>query len=486
MTSPYMYSPPGFLEIPEIGDVEVFAEKDEIHLFHLCLPNHDIIAHAVSKDGLIWKELPDALHTGDPGSFDDDMLWTMSVLRYKNLYYMFYTALSKAEQGQIQRVGLATSNDLINWKKYPKNPIGEADPRWYETEPKRGMVSWRDPYPFIEKDTLYLLVCARKKEGPLFKRGCVGLMSLKNETNWTVEPPLYAPDHYMDWEVPVLLKLKGRYYLFGSIIETRCCHYRIADKFEGPYVTPLNDKILPPGNYANRVCKWNDKYLMFHWLEVNPDWNDRISRYRKLAPPKEIVVEEDGSLTLASFEGWTDKCKEKVSLFTQESLLYNKGSSDKKWKVKDGEIVCCSPHNMSTIFLGEEEENFILEGTLKVEEGIAAGVLFRAHYDTDEAMMLRLSLSEQKIQLIRITRETGRIKPGYPWINWKIIQSASASFQKKKEYKIRIIASHEYIEISLNGKVKLSTLSWVLKKGKIGMFAEYATASFKDFTLYRI
>ena len=120
MYSSLMYSPSGFSEVPEIGDVEVFVKNDEIHLFYLTLPNCDIIGHAVSTDGLTWKELPDALHTGDPGSYDDDMLWTMSVVRYGNQYNMFYTALSKADHGQIQRIALATSEDLIYWKKFPK------------------------------------------------------------------------------------------------------------------------------------------------------------------------------------------------------------------------------------------------------------------------------------------------------------------------------------------------------------------------------
>ena len=62
MSSPYMYSPSGhsgfFYPKPELGDIEVIVKDDEIHLFHLILPNHDIIAHAVSRDGLVWEELP--------------------------------------------------------------------------------------------------------------------------------------------------------------------------------------------------------------------------------------------------------------------------------------------------------------------------------------------------------------------------------------------------------------------------------------------
>ena len=37
-----------------------------------------------------------------------------------------------ATKGLIQRIGLAVSDDLINWVKHPGNPVLEADPRWYD------------------------------------------------------------------------------------------------------------------------------------------------------------------------------------------------------------------------------------------------------------------------------------------------------------------------------------------------------------------
>jgi len=482
MSTPFMYSPPGFSPVPEIGDIEVYVENEEIHLFYLTLPNHDIIGHAISRDGLNWRELPDALHTGAPGFCDDDMLWTMSVFRDKNQYYMFYTALSKADKGQIQRVALATSKDLINWKRYPKNPIGEAHPRWYETEPIRGMVSWRDPYPVLEQDVLYLLVCAREATGSLSRRGCVGLMSYTKDAGWKIEPPLYTPRHYMDWEVPVLLKLKGRYYLFGSIIETFSIHYRIAKKFRGPYHTPPQDRILPPGNYANRVCRWKGKYLMFHWLETNPDWDPTISRYRKLAPPKEIIVEHDGSLSLKSFEGWGKYLKSKISLPLKNFLKKGK-SINGKWEAYEDEIRFHSTNNMSIFLFPHQEENFVLDVTVRIDQGRAAGIIFRSDDSCDEAMFLRLSLYENEIQLVKLTK-TER-KPSCTWMERNVIQSNKVSFQGQNCI-LRLIASHEYIEASVNGRVKLSALSWVLKKGKIGIFAEYGIGSFKDFHLWKI
>ena len=73
-----MYASHGFLR-SDIGDVDVIHHGGLYHLFHLVLPNHDFIAHAVSKDGLTWRRVRNALFVGDPSSWDDDMLWTMHV-----------------------------------------------------------------------------------------------------------------------------------------------------------------------------------------------------------------------------------------------------------------------------------------------------------------------------------------------------------------------------------------------------------------------
>ncbi|MFT5031109.1 MAG: beta-fructofuranosidase, partial [Candidatus Binatia bacterium] len=99
-----MYSNRGFRE-SEIGDIDVIRIGDTYHLFHLILPNHDYIAHATSTDCINWTRVKSALFVGDPGEWDDDMLWTMNVSRARDGgFEMFYTGLSQKEKGRIQRI----------------------------------------------------------------------------------------------------------------------------------------------------------------------------------------------------------------------------------------------------------------------------------------------------------------------------------------------------------------------------------------------
>src|SRR5690606_9959886 len=103
-----------------MGDVDVLYHDGVYHLFHLVLPNHDFIAHAVSTDGLNWQRVQNALFIGHPGSWDDHMLWTMHVSAdpwKPGRWRMFYTGVARLNGGYAQRVGCAYSYDLLKWEK---------------------------------------------------------------------------------------------------------------------------------------------------------------------------------------------------------------------------------------------------------------------------------------------------------------------------------------------------------------------------------
>jgi len=98
-----------------LGDVDVIFDNGIFHLFHLVLPNHDYVAHAVSNNGFDWRRVENAIVIGDPGSWDDSMLWTVHVSRNPHLagcWRMFYTGLSRRDHGLKQRIGLAENDDL--------------------------------------------------------------------------------------------------------------------------------------------------------------------------------------------------------------------------------------------------------------------------------------------------------------------------------------------------------------------------------------
>lgn len=80
---------------------------------------------------------------------------------------MLYTGANRTEKGLIQRIELATSDDLNNWKWYAGNPITNIDPRWYEllnTDIWYEQVL-QDPWIFEYNSTYHALITAHINSG---------------------------------------------------------------------------------------------------------------------------------------------------------------------------------------------------------------------------------------------------------------------------------------------------------------------------------
>lgn len=159
------------------------------------------IGHATSTDLRDWKLKPDALVHSDVPAWDDRALWTGSVVRQPDgLWRMFFTAISHAERGLVQRIGTAVSDDLVTWTRSEDNPLLEADARWYEKlDPGVWFEeAWRDPYVFAdpEGDGWHMLITARAGGG-----GVVGHARSEDLVAWEVMPPLSAPAGFGHLEV---------------------------------------------------------------------------------------------------------------------------------------------------------------------------------------------------------------------------------------------------------------------------------------------
>ena len=126
-----------------LGDVDVIYHDGLYHLFHLVLPNHDFIAHAVSENAVNWRRVANAIFIGHPGSWDDLMLWTMHISpdpHQAGRWRMFYTGLSRRDHGLKQRLGMAVSEDLFHWTKaavHWEDRRGRTDPERVQEAKRR-------------------------------------------------------------------------------------------------------------------------------------------------------------------------------------------------------------------------------------------------------------------------------------------------------------------------------------------------------------
>ena len=146
----------------------------------------------------------------------------------------------------IQRLGMATSDDLFRWVKAPDRfcsvanrspddsqklrdlgamPVDDCDRRpslivsehdpgsslpieamqpHYEDslDEGRGWVSFRDPCYIRHHGEGYLLMAARVPGGPVARRGCVGVAQETAPGRFELREPLHHPGLYDDVEVP--------------------------------------------------------------------------------------------------------------------------------------------------------------------------------------------------------------------------------------------------------------------------------------------
>jgi beta-fructofuranosidase len=167
------------------------------------------VGHAVSSDLREWTRIEDALVRGDEGDFDDLATWTGSVVRDDGLWYMFYTGSRLAPDGKnVQRIGYATSRDLISWTKSPTNPVLEASSTSYE---KIDDADWhdeafRDPWVFRDPSGRgwHMYITARAREGDPATRGVVGHAVSPDLRRWELRAPVTQPAQHGFGQLEVL------------------------------------------------------------------------------------------------------------------------------------------------------------------------------------------------------------------------------------------------------------------------------------------
>jgi beta-fructofuranosidase len=218
-----------------VWDFWLAQDGHDHHVYYLQAPralgdpelrhHHATIGHAVSTDLTDWAVLPDALHPGPSGSWDDLAVWTGSVIAHDGLWHMLYTGISTVEAGLVQRIGLAVSSDLVHWHKDARNPVLAADPRWYETRAHAGsrqagsrQESWRDPYlvRIAGDEHVHALITARAATAPSDGAGVVAHARSKDLVRWEIGPPLTRPGEVAQAEVPQLVRLDDGYRLLIS------------------------------------------------------------------------------------------------------------------------------------------------------------------------------------------------------------------------------------------------------------------------------
>lgn len=468
-----MYSGSGFSDW-EIGDSTVIIHNGVYHLFHLIIPNHDYIAHAISRDGISWRRVNNALFVGNPGEWDDDMLWTMHVCEVENKFHMYYTGLQRKDRGGISRIGFAESDNLTDWKKNTKN-IYPIEPKgvFYEaldSNPRRWL-SFRDPFRFEYKNEAYLLVCARTISGPVSRRGCVGVVKITNDVVERL-PPLLYPMVYDDIECPCAFELNQKFYIIGSIREDVKVRYWFAPDFFGEYHSFHDDVLLPQGNYAARTVQDGDHLLVYNFFFTN----GKIDSLRVLPPPKELDTDERGRLLLKSYYRWELMATQiiKQESFGEVKKLFSNPTCTSS--IDPDKWVFGARSGYEVLYIKKPSGSFIWEGTLTVEGMGKLGLV--SDLDPDgNGYFISFDIANGLVQITAWGFNPSNNKQNFIFSD---LQSGIFTIAEKRSFRFKLIRYGHYIELSINGVVKLTLMDYTYAGECLGLYSASSIISLQD------
>lgn len=294
------------LEDKWVWDLWLAPEKvdGKWHIFFLQAPRSLVdpdlrhasatVGHATSTDLMNWDYLGTTLEPGPIGAWDDRATWTGSIVKSDTgLWHMFYTGTNKTtENGFVQRIGVATSTDLHNWKKQ-EGFVTEADSRWYEriaqveSEKQSGQPSWyeeawRDPWVFKDQASgdWVMLITARSNVGAYDARGTIGVARSNDLLNWTVCEPLNVESEFGHYEVPQLFEsTDGELVISFCLASNNHAATRLArgdrawtgngimrsSSFNGVWKVE-SEPFLEDPHYAARLISEGDDLLAIAWL----------------------------------------------------------------------------------------------------------------------------------------------------------------------------------------------------------------------------
>ena len=495
-----------------VGDVDVLFHDGIYHLFHLVLPNHDYIAHAVSNNCLTWRRVENALFIGHPGSWDDSMLWTVHVSANPHktgFWRMFYTGLSRRDHGQKQRIGMAESNDLYCWNKAPVNwidrssalpydlpgrpsqPPFEYDPNscfpinpdgeHYESEVDEGRhwVSWRDPYYFHEDGRGWLLTAGRTNTGAVVRRGCVAMMEETSPDHFEQQPPLHHPGLYDDVEVPNLFRIADTYYLIGSMREDAKVRYWHTDKIGNPWRSAADNVLLATGNYAGRISEDEHGFLL--WNFYTPTVSDRISN-NLMPPPKRLFRTEEGRLRLRSFEGFDSLVQGTEGLLELAPLKKDQPPGTHQ-STAEGAIEIGSDCGFQIFALTSQFDCFRLRANLQMLKEGKLGIAFRLNRETEDGYYLSLDLLKGVAQMR--SWGSGPEGSGEDMMQFRSLQAGYWLQESLGCAEVTLVAYGSYLELSIGSRVILSLADQTFSEGAIGFCVQSSRLRIEDLQIER-
>lgn len=175
-----------------LADFAVGWYAGRLHVFYIerrlqegtpFFPGHEVFfGHASTANFFDWEVHNPVLYIR-PGTWEDGHVWAPCILKSDNTFIMAYTGLN---QELSQDIGLATSSDMVEWKRSERNPISPLkNSRWAAWWPD-DICSCRDPNLVRHEGLIYMVLTANTKAGAT----CIALFSTMDFKTWKDNGPI--------------------------------------------------------------------------------------------------------------------------------------------------------------------------------------------------------------------------------------------------------------------------------------------------------
>jgi beta-fructofuranosidase len=453
-----------------VGDPIPYYFDGLFHIFYLLnhrdQDNHGIgsaWAHAVTADCVHFEDKGISLAKGDFNS-QDMKIGTGSVITDdKGLHHIYYTGINpyfRKPGKKANGIMHAVSDDLYSWRKANED-ILFPDESVYESH------DWRDPFVYRDDRSgeYKMLLAARTREGPVFARGCIGLMVSRDLQCWRAAEPFYAPARYFCHECPDFFKLGDWYYLvyseFSAKIGTR---YALSRNPNGPWIEPENNFFDNGAFYAAKTVSDGKRRFIFGWNPTRERESDEGEwQWGGCLTTHELVQNRDGTLG--------------VNMVPEAEQFFNRDvphGLDTVDPATTGTITIESLYGQSLKLGDSTPDTYMISFQMKLDGPGRGGILLRMSERGNSGYQVVFDPRDKKLRFRKLHRDNW--KPSY-----MLELDTRLHISEARWMEIRIVVDGTALVVYCGNRTAMSARMYDNMRGKLGLFADGVRAAFKNF-----
>ncbi len=274
-----------------------------------------------------------------------------------------------------------------------------------------------------------------------------------------------------------MVQLGGEYYLIGSIRQDASTRYWRSKDLGRSWSCDRDNVVLPPGNYAGRVCRDNQGWLIWSFFSIDP--SDR-SAGNVMPPPKRLVKTDDGYLRTTTYEEFENWLKDPIDVGALRSLKDD--GIRQRCNVEDDCVELQSELGYRAFVLEETIDCFRFRAKLNCVDAGQYGIVFRIR-SSNTRWLLPFARPMRR----RCTAASLETRNKVPQCrSSKQCSPAVARTESNEAADIQLLGFGSYIELSVDGYVVLSLVDQIFSEGLLGVYLDSAKLKLANLDVHRM